>query len=110
MSNHYATKASWQGKRGTTTERGYGHAWRIIRDQAMSRDDWLCQPCKKKGIITAATQCDHIKPKSEGGTDSLSNLQAICKDCHSIKTTQEAAKAQGRRLKPTIGIDGWPIE
>jgi len=54
-----------------------------------------------------ATEVDHIIPKAKGGTDDMSNLQAINKECHKKKTARE----QGRTLKPkqTIGIDGFPI-
>lgn len=76
----------------------------------MRRDVWLCQPCKSKGRITPATECDHITPKAKGGTDDLDNLQAICRGCHSAKTEAEAAEAQGRRVRPAIGEDGWPLE
>jgi len=54
-----------------------------------------------------ATEVDHIIPKAKGGTDDMSNLQAINKECHKKKTARE----QGRTLKQkiTIGIDGYPV-
>jgi len=111
-SGHWTTsrKASggWKGQRGTSTERGYGTAWRKLRDRAMRRDKWLCQPCLREGRVTPATEGDHIEPKSKGGKDVLDNVQAICTSCHKAKTDKEAAEAQGRRVKPTIGDDGWP--
>jgi 5-methylcytosine-specific restriction endonuclease McrA len=78
----------------------------------MQRDCWICQVCKREGRITPATECDHIKPKAEGGSDDPVNLQAICKACHAVKSAAEGAKAQGRTVKPrlTIGEDGWPVE
>lgn len=70
----------------------------------MDRDAHLCQPCKKRGRITLATECDHILPISKGGTDDEANLQAICTDCHKVKTDREAG------AKPVVGCDadGWP--
>ena len=100
----------WRGERGTSTERGYGTRWRKLRTIAMRRDHWLCQPCRRAGKVTPATECDHITPKAKGGTDSLNNLQAICAPCHKEKTQAEAAEAQGRRIKPSIGEDGWPLD
>lgn len=76
----------------------------------MDRDDWLCQPCRKIGRVTAATECDHIKPKAEGGTDDLDNLQAICSACHREKTRDESARAQGREPQRATGADGWPVD
>lgn len=81
-----------------------------MRKQAMDRDDWLCQPCRKIGRVTAAKECDHIKPKAEGGTDDLSNLQAICSACHREKIRDESARAQGRKPRQALGTDGWPID
>jgi len=82
-------------KRASATERGYGSAWRKLRDQIMVRDCGLCQLCLRAGKIKAAVAVDHINPKSAGGTDEESNLQAICKACHDTKTQREAATGMG---------------
>ena len=52
----------------------------------MQRDKRLCQPCLAKGKVTAAYAVDHVQPKANGGTDKLTNLQAICRSCHATKT------------------------
>jgi 5-methylcytosine-specific restriction protein A len=72
----------------------------------MDRDDWLCQPCQRKGRIRPATEVDHIMPKSRGGTDDLGNLAAICSDCHNAKTQREAAEAQGRAAPKQLRLVG----
>jgi 5-methylcytosine-specific restriction enzyme A len=89
--------------------RGYGAHWDKLRAQAMARDMWLCQPCRRLGCVTVATECDHVTPKAKGGDDELPNLQAICRPCHRAKTDREAAEAQGRKVRPRIGLDGWPV-
>jgi len=66
----------------------------------------LCVKCQSKGRITAATEVDHIVPLHKGGTDDLDNLQSLCHDCHAEKTATE----QGKRRKPEIGLDGWPVD
>lgn len=63
----------------------------------MARDQHMCQPCKAIGRITEATEVDHILNLAEGGTDDLSNLQAICQECHKAKTTEESKRGQARR-------------
>lgn len=106
-----ATTSNWQHDRRSRHARGYGTAWDKARKQAMQRDMWLCQPCKRQGRATPATECDHITPKSQGGTDKLHNLQAICHECHATKTQKEAAQAQGRAMpivKPVFNADGLP--
>jgi len=36
-----------------------------------------------------ATEVDHILPISEGGTNDIGNLQALCETCHAAKTRNE---------------------
>lgn len=71
----------------------------------MARDCGLCQVCMRKGLVTLATQVDHIKPKAKGGTDDEANCQAICTPCHAAKTLTD----EGKRPKLVIGADGWPL-
>ena len=75
--------------RGSRHERGYGAEWERTRERIMRRDQGLCQPCKQRGQITGATQVDHKVAKASDGTDDDENLQAICDDCHSQKTTED---------------------
>lgn len=87
--------------------RGYGAEHDRNRKVVMMRDQYSCVPCAKQGRVTEANEMDHIVPKAKGGTDSLSNLQAICRDCHKAKTQKETGKAL--LLKQPTGLDGWPI-
>ena len=104
------TRASGWWGRGSRHERGYGRQWELLRAATLERDKHLCQPCLREGKLTPAREVDHIVPKFEGGADDLSNTQAICRPCHQAKPQAEAARAQGRKPRPTIGEDGWPIE
>ncbi len=92
---HADKRSHWakhQAKKGNTTERGYGHAWRIIRARILKRDKGLCQceECLESESIMVATEVDHIIQKSKGGTDDERNLRAINKDCHKKKTQRES--------------------
>ncbi|MCB6184274.1 HNH endonuclease [Leeia sp. TBRC 13508] len=80
--------------RGSSASRGYGWQWAKLRRQVMERDCGLCQVCQSAGYTMPATAVDHILPKSSGGTDALSNLQAICDSCHKSKTAKEAANGR----------------
>lgn len=75
---------------GKTTDRGYGYGWRKLRAAVLTRDKGLCQVCADNGRTTAATQVDHVTPKSRGGSDDMGNLQAICVACHRNKTARES--------------------
>jgi len=90
-------------------KRGYGSDWDKIRMSVLKRDNGLCQ-CDRCGggriRLTAANEVDHIVPKVKGGTDDLSNLQAINSECHRIKTTEENGREYKQKAK--IGIDGYP--
>lgn len=97
-------RTGWAG-RSSRHERGYGTAWVKLRQAVLRRDSHLCQVCLKIGRPKPARDVDHIRPKANGGTDDMANLQAICSECHAAKTARDS----GRSPKPRIGLDGWPI-
>lgn len=89
---HADKRSSWarhQAKKGNTTERGYGHAWRIVRARVLRRDKGLCQACLAQDRYRPASDVDHITSKALGGTDDEGNLQSLCRDCHKAKTANE---------------------
>lgn len=65
----------------------------------------LCRDCSAKGITTAATTPDHIRPLALGGTDTDDNIRCLCADCHAVRTAEQFGHKQPR---PAIGADGWP--
>lgn len=98
---HKKLTVGWhRSNKSTSASRGYGASWRKLRDEVFHRDKGLCQVCLKAGRIRAGTDVDHIVPKSEGGTDDISNLQLLCSDDHKAKTIAERGR-QGR--DPTGG-------
>jgi len=74
--------------------------WREIRDAVLLRDQLTCKHCGKYG-----NEVDHVNNDSHN--NSLSNLQTLCRSCHSVKTAQEQA---GKVSKPKkwVGPDGAP--
>lgn len=97
-------------ERGSRHQRGYGTDWDKKRKQILARDGYLCQECKRHGRLTAigdqpySAFVDHIKPKAEAKAegwsqeqiDDDSNLQSLCKPCHTAKTDQEKNQGRGR--------------
>jgi len=76
-------------------------AWKRLRLIVLRRARRRCAKCGGPASIA-----DHVVPKAFGGTDHLSNLQALCDPCHRAKTTKEGA--QGARLKRKGNArDGW---
>lgn len=76
--------------RGSAASRGYGSRWRRLRRMILNQQP-LCVRCG-----APATDVDHIVPRAAGGDDSASNLQGLCKSCHSRKTsTQDGGFGRG---------------
>ena len=85
--------------------------WQAVRHLALKRDRYYCQEC---GVVCLGEkknkpppQVDHIKPRKEFPELALvlSNLQTLCKPCHSKKTILDT---MGKK-KPKIGLDGYAI-
>lgn len=93
-SNRLQTLGSRQPLLGSQDNYGRGRGgrpWRRIKAQVHERDMYTCQCC---GTVTMELECDHIVNQAQGGSDDLSNLQSLCKNCHSNKTQAESRAGQ----------------
>ena len=63
-------------------------AWSAIRRAVLARQP-TCRHCG-----APASEVDHIVPLRRGGTNALSNLQALCRSCHSRKSITETKGLQ----------------
>ena len=70
----------------------YGPEYRAARKLAAQRSGGRCERCGKRGRLT----CDHIIPRSQGGSHSLANLQMLCPACHGRKTATEGGGYRAR--------------
>jgi len=52
-----------------------------------SEQDWKCKHCHKK--LPAWFEVDHVIRLDRGGTNDISNLVALCRECHGKKTMME---------------------
>jgi len=61
-----------------------------VRVKVLSRDKFRCVFCGKSPAIDVGTvlHIDHIIPFSEGGENTLSNLQTLCQDCNLGKSNR----------------------
>ena len=51
------------------------------------QQNWCCSKCKKK--LTHTFEVDHITRLENGGNNHVSNLEALCRECHGQKTAFE---------------------
>lgn len=68
--------------------------------------DGRCAECKAKIDMKNQPEWDHVIPLALGGTDTLDNLQPLCRPCHRAKTGTDKghiAKA-GRMNRRAAGI------
>ena len=91
---HQDERTGWKRSKRNQKAGLTGRPWRRLRDEVMSRDDYVCQECARNGRLTPATEVDHIINIASGGTDNMTNLEAICSNCHKIKTQNESKKAR----------------
>lgn len=94
------SKKGWSSGKSSGSGRG-GRPWRRLRKRIFERDDYLCQEHLRQGVLVPvelhdvnAGVCDHIIPKSDGGTDDDGNLETICKACDKEKTQRESRKVR----------------
>lgn len=52
--------------------------WQELRRQVLERDRYTCQNCNNENRL----EIHHVKARSEGGMDDLSNLITLCEPCH----------------------------
>lgn len=59
-------------------------AWLTLRQEALKRDHYECQSCKRKGKYRRAKNVHHIKEvkKHPELALDLDNLESICIPCH----------------------------
>ena len=56
----------------------------VIRNSVSSRQNWTCGCCKE--LFLECIIIDHMLPLCFGGSNDISNLQALCPQCDKFKT------------------------
>jgi len=56
-----------------------------------------CKKCSNR--LKTRYHIDHIKPFSQGGSDSARNLQALCSNCHDEKTEEERHVKRQKKIR-----------
>ncbi len=74
----------------------HGNKKKIIKRKLWFRSNKRCFYCQAPMVFMAAT-IDHMKPRSAGGTNRLSNLVLACAPCNHAKGNHEHALPNPRR-------------
>ncbi|MBZ9569989.1 HNH endonuclease [Methanobrevibacter sp. TMH8] len=69
------------------------------RNKVFKRDNYQCKLCGTTKNLTV----DHIKPRANGGTNDLNNLQTLCCSCNIKKGIEEKDYTDFKR--PLINKD-----
>ena len=82
---------------GSTRRQKTPSNWARIRQQILERDGHRCTHVDQAGRCgQPATDVDHIRPVSQGGTDSPANLRSLCRWHHNRKSSAEGNAARWR--------------
>lgn len=71
----------------------YPSDWEQRRKEVYERDRFTCQNCGRRGGPHGDHElhAHHIVPKASGGSDDLSNLKTLCRECHNAVHTDAHA-------------------
>jgi 5-methylcytosine-specific restriction protein A len=79
-------------RRGSTTQRGLGHAHQHLRKQVLAEEK-LCWLCGGPATGDDPLVADHVIPRSRGGATTRSNLRAAHASCNARRGDGGSTKA-----------------
>lgn len=96
VKQHSPPERSRQAGRQYATNSTY---WLLLRERVLAQSP-LCVTCAAAGRTCAASHVDHIDGNSSN--NDLSNLQGLCRPCHSAKTAREDGGFGNPRRKSVV--------
>jgi len=78
-----AVEASLEQRRGSSSKRGYGYAWRDIRERVLRQHGGLCLDCKKEKMFILAVEVHHID--GDSANNDFLNLAPLCRAHHDLR-------------------------
>ncbi len=73
------------------------------KNEIWDRQGGRCAKCDKP-LKRAATHYDHKIPHEKGGKTEVKNGQALCANCHSIKSNKDRLKKVDIKRKPKSNV------
>ncbi len=76
------------------------------KNEILARQKNKCAHCRKM-LDMRAIHFDHIKEVYRGGKSVINNLQALCTECHAIKTHNERLKKVENKRNSKTKKEYW---
>lgn len=82
--DRYRMKQYNQGRNPKYVRFYNGIKWKQLREYILTRDNYLCQDCYSRNVITYAKDIHHIEDIKESWDKRYdeNNLISLCHDCH----------------------------
>ncbi len=81
---------------------------KLNRRNIFARDRSVCQYCGKK-FATSELSLDHVKPRSQGGISSWTNLVCCCIECNTQKGGRTPEQAHMKLRRPPVKPKRNPV-
>jgi len=82
--NQIEDSYEWLGGYGADQRGGRTPIPSSVKREVWRRDEGRCVECGRNGKL----EFDHIIPLSEGGSDTVRNLQLLCEKCNRSKSNE----------------------
>ncbi|SQC57668.1 HNH endonuclease [Listeria newyorkensis] len=78
--------------------------WAKTRKTVLARDYYLCQECKRRGIIKQGNTVHHIIELREDTSKAfdLNNLETVCLACHNMEHPEKAGGRRKAKRNPNV--------
>ena len=67
---------------GTDYQHGERYGIDTLREAVFTRDNYICQCCRRTIKDGAILHAHHIQFRSNGGSNAMNNLATVCEKCH----------------------------
>lgn len=91
-------KAIEEGKpipQGVDYQKGERYGIETLREAVFTRDNFTCQCCGRTIKDGAILHAHHVRYRSQGGTNKMSNLITVCEQCHTPANHKPGGKLYG---------------
>lgn len=83
--------------------------WRTLRVEALERDNYECQQCKRQGKFSEGKNVHHLKEIYHHPDLALvlDNLETLCIQCHNVEHKRTMDRIKRRSDKKVWNDERW---